>query len=115
MFPLRPLGSTVITRFIATTGRSDFPASARSDYFFSARADLPSSPIGWPGSLLFLNGLSDRAALLRPRRARRLLLNMAWTAVLASPPLKGWPLPISVTRLNEVRLRYGSVVCSTGL
>ena len=38
------LGSTIITRFFATTGRSDSLASARADYFFSTRADCPPAP-----------------------------------------------------------------------
>jgi hypothetical protein len=37
-----------------------------TDYLFSATADLPFRPIGLPGSLMFLNSLSDRAILFDP-------------------------------------------------
>jgi hypothetical protein len=66
VFPLRPLGSTIVTRFIATTGRSDSLTGTLTNYFFSATVDLPFVPIGLPGSLMFLNSLSDRAVLCDP-------------------------------------------------
>jgi len=115
LFPLRPLGSTIVTRFIATTGRSDSLTGTLTNYFFSATVDLPFRPhrparvshvpefTFWPRRPLW------------PRRVHRLLLNIAWALVLASPPLKGWPLSICLTRLDWVRLRYGSVIRSTGL
>jgi hypothetical protein len=66
MLPLRPLGSTVITRFVATMGRSDSRTSAPAGYLFPADADLPCCPVGRCGPLMFLNALSDRAALFDP-------------------------------------------------
>jgi hypothetical protein len=38
MLSLRPLGSTIITRFLATTGRSDSRTGTLADYFFSTSA-----------------------------------------------------------------------------
>lgn len=49
MLSLRPLGSTVITRFAATMGRSDSRAGAPADYLFSTSVDLPSSPSACTG------------------------------------------------------------------
>jgi hypothetical protein len=63
---LRPLGSTVITRFAATMGRSDSRTGVTANYLFSAVADLPCHPVGLCGSLMLLNGLSDRAVLFHP-------------------------------------------------
>lgn len=66
MLSLRPLGSTVVTRFAATMGRSDSRTGALADYLFPTGADLRSRPVGLCGPLMFLNGLSDRAALFDP-------------------------------------------------
>lgn len=66
MLSLRSLGSTVITRFSATMGRSDSRAGAPADYLFSTDADLPLRPVRLHGPLMFLNGLSDRAILFDP-------------------------------------------------
>ena len=48
--------------------------------------------------------------LLSPRRALPVLSIVASRQMLASPFLTGWPLSTCVTRLNRVRLRYGSRV-----
>jgi hypothetical protein len=66
MFPLRPLGSTRVSRFIATTGRSDSRTGAPGNYVFSPRAGLPLFPASLCGSLMFLKELSDRAVLFDP-------------------------------------------------
>ena len=50
--------------------------------------------------------------LLSPRRALPVLTTVTSQQMLASPHPKGWPLScFRVTRLNQVRLRYGSCVC----
>jgi hypothetical protein len=62
MLSLRPLGSAVITRFIATMGRSDSRTVPPADYLFSSGVDLRRSA----GPLMFLNELSTRATLFDP-------------------------------------------------
>jgi hypothetical protein len=47
-------------------GRSDSRTGAPAHYLFWADADLPYHPVGLCGPLMFLNGLSDRAALFDP-------------------------------------------------
>ena len=66
MLSLRPLGSTVITRFAATMGRSDSRTGAPAGYLFPTCADCPCTLVSLCGPLMFLNGLSDRAALFDP-------------------------------------------------
>lgn len=66
MLSLRPLGSTVVTRFAATMGRSDSRTGTPADYLFSTDVDLSFPLVGLHGPLMFLNGLSDRAALFDP-------------------------------------------------
>ena len=66
MLSLRPLGSTVVSRFVATMGRSDSRAGTSADYLFSTLVDCLSTPVSLHGPLMFLNGLSDRAALFDP-------------------------------------------------
>jgi hypothetical protein len=82
MLSLRPLGSTVITRFAATMGRSDSLTDTPADYFFSASVGYPAYPAGPPGPLMFLSALSNRAALFDPgeplARARTLLGRKCW-------------------------------------
>ena len=93
----------------APTPLADSPA----DYCFSASAGLPSRP-----------RLSARASHvpectfqprrpLRPRRACCLLLNIAWAAVLASSPLKDWPLSLkrNEAQLGSLALRLGCSLC----
>ena len=46
--------------------RSDSRTSAPAGYLFPADADLPLHPVGLCGPLMFLNGLSNRAALFDP-------------------------------------------------
>ena len=84
MFPLRPLRSTVITRFLATTGRPD---SRRGRL---VRLCLP--PRRWDllwlshpaGSPRFLDRSVHARCPLPPRKARRLL------APVTSPPVSGF-------------------------
>ncbi len=51
MFSLRPLGSTVVTRFVATMDLSDSRTGTPVDYLFSSAAD-------WPRSQSAITGLS---------------------------------------------------------
>ena len=46
--------------------RSDSLTDTPADYFFSVAVGLPLNPAGLPGPLMFLNGLSHRAALFDP-------------------------------------------------
>jgi hypothetical protein len=113
MLPVRPLRSTVVTRFLATMSLSDsrpepFPRlwipSGRWFWF-----PFPALP-GLPGSSTVL---SLRAVPNHPGRPGGCLL-------VASPPVTGFitlgrlATSNSVTRPNRVRLRYGSQVCFPG-
>jgi hypothetical protein len=102
---LRPLGSTVITRFFATMGLSDSRQGPAPSYLFLFAAYAPA---GLPGSFA---DLSTRAALSHPEEpddCSRPLLRRRYQA---SSSLADWPLSFSVTRPKQVRLRCGSRVC----
>ena len=106
---LRPLRSTVITRFLATMGLSDSRQGPTPGYLFPVAV---SAPAGLPGSS---TDLSTRTAPSHPEESgdcSRPLLDRRFQASSFSGRLA---TPVSVTRPNGVRLRCGSRVRLAGL
>src|SRR6266568_2105002 len=79
MFSVRPLRSTIITRFFATMGLSDSRPEPPSGYFFPLGVALRSA-----GSPRFLGRSFHARCPLPPRRVRRL------HSPVASPPVAGF-------------------------
>ena len=68
-FQYGPLAPSRLDRdFAATMGRSEPQTGTPRSYVFPSRCRLPLSPACLPGPLMFLIGLSDRAALFDPGR-----------------------------------------------
>jgi hypothetical protein len=113
MLAFRPLRSTIVTRFHATMSLSDSRLGHACGYVFPcAFGSLPATPAGLPGSSI---DLSTRAVPSHPDEFDECscpLLVRQWQA---SGSLAPWPLALSVTRPNRVRLRYGSRVHRTRL
>jgi len=113
MLALRPLRSTIVTRFLATIGLSDSRSGHSCGYGFPhALGSSPATCAGLPGSS---TDLSTRAVPSHPGESDECshpLLLRRWQA---SGSLAPWPLPLCVTRPNRVRLRYGSRVRRTRL
>ena len=86
---IQPLRSTVVTRFFATM-------------------DSRKKNRGPPR---FLDSSVLTRRLQPPRRVRWLLYPLLDHRYQASSATTDWPLPITLTRLNRVRLRCGSQVC----
>ena len=113
MLAFRPLRSTGVSRFLATMGLSD--SRIRHAYGYGFPHPLGSAAAtcaGLPGSSA---DLSTRAVPSHPGEfdeCSRPLLLRRWQA---SGSLAPWPLSVSVTRPNRVRLRYGSRVRRTRL
>ena len=101
---LRPLGSTVITRFLATMGPSDSRQGPAKSYLFPTAVYAPA---GLPGSL---TDLSTRAALSYPEEPDDCSRPLLRRRFQASSSLADWPLLFSVTRPKQVRLRCSSHV-----
>ena len=109
----RPLRSTVVTRFRATTGLSDSRAESTGGYVFPLAVDgLPTTRPGLPGSL---TDLSTCAVPYHPGKPDDCSLPLLHRRLQASSSLADWPLPLCVTRPKQVRLRYGSRVRFPGL
>ena len=114
MLPVRPLRSTVVTRFFSTMGLSDSrPGPIPRLCIPSGRRGSDCTPppcrVSQVPRLVYSCALSPTtpegptgACSLLPRRYQ------------ASSSLADWPPSISVTRPNRVRLRYGSQVCFPG-
>ena len=107
-FTVRPLRSTIVTRFLATMGLSDSRSRPPCGYAFPhCVGGSPTARPGLPGSSA---DLSTRAVLLHPGKPDECthpLLLHRWQA---SASLTHWPLALGLTRLIQVRLRYGSRV-----
>ena len=101
-----PFAPRELPRFPATTTPSDFRPCSTSWLWIPNRAfwSIPQHA----GSPRFLDFSLGTRCPLPPRRARRVHMPVTSPPMLASPSLKGWPLSISLTRLNRVRFRYGS-------
>src|SRR5262245_9131498 len=106
---LRPLRSTVITRFFATTGLSDSRQGPAKSYLFPLTVIAPA---GLPGSSA---DLFTRAALSHPEESDDCSRPLLHRRFQASSSLADWPLLFSVTRPKQVRLRCGSRVRLAGL
>jgi hypothetical protein len=104
MSSLRPLRSTVITRFFATMGLSDSRQEPAKSYLFPLTVNAPA---GLPGSAA---DLSTRAALSHPEEFGDCLRPLLHRRYQASSSLADWPLLFSVTRPKQVRLCCGSRV-----
>jgi hypothetical protein len=102
MSSLRPLRSTVITRFLATMGLSDSRQKPAKSYLFPLAV---SAPAGLPGSSA---DLSTRAAPSHPGQVRRLLTPVASSPIPGFILFGGLATRIGVTRPKRVRLRCGS-------
>src|SRR5690606_15636356 len=99
-----PLRSTIITRFAATTR----PADCRSPSSLVMHSPQALGSTQATGSPRFLISLSMRAVLNHPDRSNgcsRLLLHRRFQA---SSSLEACPPASSVTRPNQVHLRYSS-------
>src|SRR6266545_230257 len=102
---LRPLCSTVITRFSATMGLSDSPQGPVASYLFPLTV---SAPAGLPGSS---TDLSTRAAPSHPEESGDCFCPLLHRRFQASSTWVDWPLLLfCVTRPKRVRLRCGSRV-----
>ena len=104
MSSLRPLRSTVITRFFATMGLSDSRQRPAIGYLFPLAV---SAPAGLPGSFA---DLSTRAALSHPEEPGDCSCPLLRRRYQASSSSADWPLLSRVTRPKQVRLRCGSRV-----
>jgi len=114
MFPVRPLCSTGVTPLLRSYGPLRLPARAVPSVIDSlgpwgARTASPPCRVSQDPRLIYSCALSPTtpegpasACSLLPRRCQ------------ASSSLADWPPPLSVTRPNRVRLRYGSQVCLPG-
>ena len=100
----RPLRSTLITRFLATMGRSDSRQEPTPGYLFPVAV---SAPAGLPGSL---TDLFTRAAPSHPEQSGDCLCPLLRRRFQASSSSADWPLLNCVTRPIWVRLRCGSRV-----
>jgi len=113
MLAFRPLHSTGVSRFLATTSLSDSRIRHTHGYAFPhALGSSPTTCAGLPGSSA---DLSTRAVPSHPGESddcTHPLLLRRWQA---SGSLAPWPLSLCVTRPNRVRLRYGSRVRLTRL
>ena len=101
---LRPLRSTVITRFSATMGLSDSRQRLAIGYLFPLAAGAAA---GLPGSFA---DLSTRAALSHPEEPGDCSCALLDRRYQASSSSADWPLLSRVTRPKQVRLRCGSRV-----
>ena len=109
----RPLRSTIVTRFRATTGLSDSRSGPPHGYVFPhVVGGSPTTRPGLPGSL---TDLSTRAVLFHPGKPDECVHPLLLHRWQASASLAVWPLALSVTRPIQVRLRYGSRVRFPGL
>ena len=107
--PPRPLRSTGITPLHHYYGPLRLPPVTTPEVI-----DSPGGLSAHPTSrrVSQVPGCSFRARrLLSPRRALPVLSTVPSRQVLASSYPTGWPPSTCVTRLNRVRLRYGSRVC----
>src|SRR5690606_3735516 len=99
-----PLRSTIITRFAATTR----PADCRSPSSLAMHSPQALGSTQATGSPRFLSSLAVRAVRNHPARSNgcsRLLLHRRFWA---SSSLEACPPASSVTRPNQVHLRYSS-------
>ena len=113
MRAFRPLRSTSVTRFHATMSLSDSRLGHACGYVFPcAFGSLPATPAGLPGSSI---DLSTRAVPSHPGEFDECTCPLLVRQWQASGSLAPWPLALSVTRPNRVRLRYGSRVHRTRL
>jgi hypothetical protein len=109
----RPLRSTIVTRFIATMSLSDSRSKPPHGYVFPhVVGGSPTARPGLPGSL---TDLSTRAVPYHPGKPDDCSRPLLHRRLQASSSLADWPLPLCVTRPNQVRLRYGSRVRFSGL
>jgi hypothetical protein len=106
---LRPLRSTVVTRFLATVGRSDSRPGPLPGVMFSPEALVasPTSPPGLPGSS---TDLSSRAVPYHPEGPAAALAPYFAASIRLHPRGRTGHLQVPLTRPNWVRLRYGSRV-----
>ena len=110
--PLRPLGSTVVTRFSATMGRSDSRACFRSVIDCLAESTPSTLPpvTGLPGS--WIDPWRSRCPL-RPREVPDLLLFIGFGQDVGFAIYDKLATSIfRVTRLISVRFRYSSTLAS---
>ena len=107
----RPLRSTVVTRFLANMGLSDSRPGSNLGYVFPRAVEVRLSVPRPAGSPRFLDSSFLTRCPQPPRRVRWL------PTPVASPSISGFirydrlATLTTLTRLNRVRLRYGSRVC----
>ena len=108
------LGSTGITPLPRYYEPIRFPARPADGYVFPPAVEAWGlTQPGLPGSL---TDLSARAVPYHPGRPDDRLGSLTDRRWQASPPLAGWPPPLSLTRPKRVHLiDYGSRVRSAGL
>ena len=107
-FTVRPLRSTIVTRFLTTMGLSDSRSGPTCGYGFPQIVDgSPTARPGLPGSS---TDLSTRAVPFHPGKPDECIHPLLLHRWQASASLADWPLALCVTRPNRVRLRYGSRV-----
>ena len=113
MLAFRPLRSTGVSRFIATTSLSDSRIRYTHGYGFPhVLGSSPATCAGLPGSSA---DLSTRAVPSHPGESDECFHPLLLRRWQASSSLAPWPLSLCVTRPNRVRLRYGSRVRRTRL
>ena len=113
MFSVGSLGSTVISRFLATMDPSDSQRSRMKVMFF-LHTLANSSPLRWVSQvprLIFPHALSP----ITPGGPMAAYTRFFTIGGGLHHSLAGWPLSSCVTRPNRVHLRYGSRVRSAGL
>jgi hypothetical protein len=106
---LRPLRSTVVTRFLAHMGRSDSrPSRPRVMHSPRALACLrrPLRRVSQVPRLIFPHAPSPTT----PESPVIALAPLLHHRLQASSRMAAWPLSVCITRPNRVRLRYGSRV-----
>ena len=99
-----PLAPRALPRFLATMGRSDSPSRPPPGYVF------PNGGLRERGSPRFLDRSFPARCPLPPRRVWQVLTPIPSLPILASSNRADWPLSLCVTRPNQVRLHYGSLV-----